>query len=71
MTTETPGTPDPTVKFAGDRSNLDIDAAVEYGKTLFQLLIGSNGLAATALLTLAGAIKQSSLTRAIFIPVIF
>jgi hypothetical protein len=61
--------PDLQKQFARERSNQDIQATVEYGKTLFQMLIGSNGLAATALLTLAGALKQPSLTLAISFPV--
>jgi hypothetical protein len=48
-----------------------VPGELEYGKTLFQILIGSNGLAATALLTLAGALKQASLARALAIPILF
>jgi len=59
---------DPNKQFAAERSHQDTQAQVEYGKALFQILIGSNGLAATALLTLAGAFKQPGLLVAIALP---
>jgi hypothetical protein len=60
---------DPIIKqFAVERSHKDRQEQVEYGKALFQILIGSNGLAATALLTLAGAYKQPGLLFAIAFP---
>jgi hypothetical protein len=62
---------DPDKQFAAERSHKDRQEQVEYGKTLFQILIGSNGLAATALLTLAGAFKQSGLLFAIAFPTLF
>jgi hypothetical protein len=62
---------DPEKQFAAERSHKDRQEQVEYGKTLFQILIGSNGLAATALLTLAGAFKRSGLLFAIAFPTLF
>jgi hypothetical protein len=62
-------TPDLPRQFAIERSNEDYKSAVEYGKMLFQILIGTNGLAATALVTLAGALKQPSLTRVLALPI--
>jgi hypothetical protein len=59
---------DPNKQFAAERSHKDRQEQVEYGKALFQILIGSNGLAATALLTLAGAFKQPGLLVAIAFP---
>lgn len=58
-------------QFAAERSHRDRQEQVEYGKALFQILIGSNGLAATALLTLAGAFKQPALLFAIAFPTLF
>jgi hypothetical protein len=56
-------------RFAEDRSNQDSAAALEYTKPLIQLLVGGNGLATTALLTLAGALKdQTALTKYVGIP---
>ena len=62
---------DPNKEFAAERSHRDRQEQVEYGKVLFQILIGSNGLAATALLTLAGAFKQPGMVFAIAFPTLF
>jgi len=45
-------------KFAEARSHYDSNSAVEYTKLLIQLLVGGSGLAVTALLTLAGTLKD-------------
>ena len=58
-------------QFAAERSHQDRQAQVEYGKALFQILIGSNGLAATALLTLAGAFKQPDVLGVVVFPIFF
>jgi hypothetical protein len=63
--------PDPNKQFAAERSHNDRQEQVEYGKALFQILIGSNGLAATALLTLAGAFKQRGILLTIAVPTLF
>ena len=56
-------------RFAEERSHRDSASALEYTKLLIQLLVGGNGLASTALLTLAGALKdQSALTAYVGIP---
>jgi hypothetical protein len=62
---------DPNKQFAAKRSHQDRQGQVEYGKVLFQILIGSNGLAATALLALAGAFRQPGLLFAIAFPTLF
>jgi hypothetical protein len=55
-------------QFAAERTHQDLQAHVEYGKALFQILIGSNGLAATALLTLAGAFKRVDMLMVVAAP---
>jgi hypothetical protein len=56
-------------RFAEERSHRDSASALEYTKLLIQLLVGGNGLASTALLTLAGALKdQSALTTYVGVP---
>ena len=56
-------------RFAEDRSHRDSGAALEYTKLLIQLIVGGNGLATTALLTLAGALKEhTALTTYVGIP---
>jgi hypothetical protein len=58
-------------RFAEERSHRDTASALEYTKLLIQLLVGGNGLASTALLTLAGALKdQSALTAYVAFPCI-
>jgi hypothetical protein len=56
-------------RFAEERSHRDVGAAVEFTKLLIQLLFGGNGFASTALLTLAGALKdQTALAVYVGIP---
>src|SRR5215470_13669253 len=56
-------------RFAEERSHRDTASAMEYTKLLIQLLVGGNGFATTALLTLAGALKdQTALTTYLGIP---
>jgi hypothetical protein len=56
--------------FARERSHQDVKTSAEYGKTLIQLIIGANGVAITALLTLAGSQKDVGLARSFMAPVI-
>lgn len=42
----------PYSRFAQERSHNDAKGYVEFGKTLIQMLVGINGLAATGLITL-------------------
>jgi hypothetical protein len=51
-------------KFAQERSHSDAKGLVEYGKAVIQMMIGINGLAATGLITLAAASKQTAVTQA-------
>jgi hypothetical protein len=60
-----------TKAFAEERSTQDLNSSVEYGKTLFQILIGTNGLAATALMTLAGgALRNTSFSSWMVLPLL-
>jgi hypothetical protein len=67
MSSTIPSTPaieeTPYSKFAQERSHNDAKGLVEYGKTLIQLMIGINGLAATALITLAAATKEEAINQ--------
>ncbi len=47
-------------RFAEERSHKDTASTLEYTKLLIQLVVGGSGLAITALLTLAGAIKDQT-----------
>jgi hypothetical protein len=49
-------------KFAQERSHNDSKNLAEYGKIVLQMVIGINGLAATALITLAAATKDTAIT---------
>jgi hypothetical protein len=59
-------------KFAQERSHQDAKNSAEFGKALVQIVIGINGLAATALITLASASKESALTytKTFFLPLV-
>jgi len=56
-----PMTDAPYRRFAQERSHNDAKSHAEYGKALSQVIIGINGVAATALITLAGASKENVL----------
>jgi ABC-type transport system involved in multi-copper enzyme maturation permease subunit len=51
---------DPYGKFAQERSHNDAKMIVEYGKSLIQAVIGINGVAVTALITLSAAAKETA-----------
>jgi hypothetical protein len=53
----------PYSKFAQERSHNDAKGLAEYGKTLIQMMIGINGLAATALITLAAATREDAINQ--------
>ncbi len=55
----------PYSKFAQERSHNDAKGLAEFGKTLIQMLIGINGLAATGSITLAAATKETAITLAV------
>jgi hypothetical protein len=71
MPSTTPASPvmpeTPYSRFAQERSHSDAKGLAEFGKTLIQMIIGINGLAATALITLAAATKEEAINQVEFL----
>ncbi len=60
---------EPDRRFAEERSHRDTASALEYTKLLIQIIVAVSDLAVTALLTLAGAMKdQTTFTTYVALP---